>query len=316
MNNMTDISIALSKEKNRDKLLEMILIEAKHISNADGGTLYMRRNESELGFEIVMTDSLGIHMGGTSKQRVTFPNLQLYNKDGHPNKNQIATHVATSGKSINIPDAYTAEGFDFSGTRAFDKTTGYYSKSFLTVPLKNHEDEIIGVLQLLNARDKKSGEIIAFNHHIEDRISALSSQAAITITNKNLVRDLKILFESFIKVIAGAIDKKSPYTGGHCQRVPVLTMAIAEGLNKTDYGKYKDTLFDSKELYELHIASWLHDAGKVTIPENIVDKGTKLEIIYDRINEIEHRYEILKRDAEITFLKSKQTSMKRYSKEL
>ena len=304
MNRLTSISIALSKEKNRDKLLEMILIEAKSISNADGGTLYMREGENELRFKIVMTDSLNIHMGGTSPQKVTFPNLKLKNSKGEINNHQIATHVAATGKSINIPDAYTAEGFDFSGTRAFDRTTGYRSKSFLTVPLKNHEDEIIGVLQLLNAMDRKTREIIPFNHDIEDSISALASQAAITITNKNLVKDLKILFESFIKVIAGAIDKKSPYTGGHCQRVPELTMAIAEAVNKVDYGKYKKTSFSNKELYELSIASWLHDAGKVTIPEYVVDKGTKLETIYDRIETIKYKFEVLKRDAEIEYLKS------------
>ncbi len=299
---LTEISIALSKEKNRDKLLEMILLEAKNISNADGGTLYMKENNNEIHFEIVMTDSLGIHMGGTSKTPVTFPNLKLVDKEGKVNNNQIATHVAVTGNTINIPDAYEAEGFDFSGTRAFDKTTGYRSKSFLTVPLKNHEDEIIGVLQLLNARTSNKKTIIPFERDVEEIVQALASQAAITLTNKNLVKDLRTLFESFIKVIAGAIDKKSPYTGGHCQRVPVLTMAIAEAVNKADYGIYKDVHLSQAELYELHIASWLHDAGKVTIPEYVVDKATKLETIFDRIENIKYKFEILKKDAQISSL--------------
>lgn len=303
---LTEISIALCKEKDRNKLLEMILIEAKTLSNADGGTLYMKDSEDEIRFEIVMTDSLNIHMGGTSNKEVTFPNLILRDKDGNLNNHQIATHVALTGKAINIPDAYIAEGFDFSGTRAFDKTTGYRSKSFLTVPLINHEDDIIGVLQLLNATDKDSGKVIPFDPHIEDLVSALASQAAITITNKNLVRDLRVLFESFIKVIAGAIDKKSPYTGGHCQRVPEITMLIAEAVNRVDYGQYKDFQLNQAEMYELHIASWLHDAGKVTIPEYVVDKGTKLETIYDRIDLIKCRYEVLKRDSEIKYLKERE----------
>lgn len=301
---LTEISIALSKEKDRNKLLEMILLEAKTLANADGGTLYMKENENEISFEIVMTDSLNIHMGGTSETEVTFPALKLTDKDGNPNVTQIAPYVAIKGEAINIPDAYIAEGFDFSGTRAFDKTTGYRSKSFLTVPLKNHEDEIIGVLQLLNARTHDNRTIIPFDEHCESIVTALASQAAITLTNKNLVKDLRTLFESFIKVIADAIDKKSPYTGGHCQRVPVLTMAIAEAVNKTNNGIYKDIFLNNDELYELHIASWLHDAGKVTIPEYVVDKATKLETIYDRIHEVESRFEILKRDLEIFYLKS------------
>ncbi len=304
---LTNISVALSKEKDRNKLLEMILREAKNLTNADGGTLYMKENDNEIRFEIVMTDSLNIFMGGTSDHKVTFPNLKLYNESGEPNLNQIAPYVAITGETINIPDAYEAEGFDFSGTRGFDKTTGYRSKSFLTLPLINHEDEIIGVLQLLNARCIDNKNIIPFDKHAESIVSALASQAAITLTNKNLVRDLKILFESFIKVIAGAIDKKSPYTGGHCQRVPIITMAIADAVNSTDSGIYKDVHLTPEELYELHIASWLHDAGKVTIPEYVVDKATKLETIYDRIEQVEYKFEVLKRDAELTYLKSERS---------
>jgi len=315
---LTNISIALSKEKDRNKLLEMIMIEAKTLANADGGTLYMKKTENEISFEIVMTDSLNIHMGGTSSREVTFPPLKLIDKNGKPNISQIAPYVAITGETINIPDAYKAEGFDFSGTRAFDKTTGYRSKSFLTLPLKNHEDEIIGVLQLLNARDRQTNEIIPFNSHVESIVSALASHAAITLTNKNLVKDLRVLFESFIRVIADAIDKKSPYTGGHCQRVPVLTMAIAEAVNKTNSGIYKDVNLDSDELYELHIAAWLHDAGKVTSPEYVVDKGTKLETIYDRIAHVESRFEIVKRDKEIYYLKSdrREENLKLYNKEI
>lgn len=306
MRRMTEIGIALSKEKDTNKLLEMILIEAKTFSNADGGTLYMKDSDNEIRFEIVMTDSLNIHMGGTSSHKVTFPNLILWDKEGRANNHQIAPHVAITGKTINIPDAYTAEGFDFTGTKAFDKTTGYRSKSFLTVPLKDHEDEIIGVLQLLNARSEDNSEIIPFDPHVEEIVSALASQAAITITNKNLVKNLRELFESFIKVIAGAIDKKSPYTGGHCQRVPELTMLIAKAVNRVNYGTFKDVYLSEAELYELHIASWLHDAGKVTIPEYVVDKATKLETKFDRIELVNTRYEVLKRDSEIKHLKERE----------
>ncbi|GIS70917.1 MAG: hypothetical protein CM1200mP10_04940 [Candidatus Neomarinimicrobiota bacterium] len=133
--------------------------------------------------------------------------------DGQPNKSMIAANAGLTGDTINIPDAYKAKGFDFSGTKAFDEKTGYRSKSFLTVPLKNHENEIIGVLQLLNAQDIKTKKVIPFSDGVQKSVEALSSQAAVGITNKNLIKDLEVLFESFIKLIASAIDAKSPYTG-------------------------------------------------------------------------------------------------------
>ena len=150
ISNMSAIGLALSKERDMDKLLEMILIEAKRISNADGGTLYMMTDDHRLRFSIMITDSLDVHMGGTSEKEIPFYPVKLYSDDGDPNENMIAANAAINGTTINIPDAYKAKGFDFSGTKAFDEKTGYRSKSFLTVPLKNHENEIIGVLQLLN----------------------------------------------------------------------------------------------------------------------------------------------------------------------
>ena len=162
ISNMSAIGLALSKEKDMDKLLEMILLEAKRISNADGGTLYMMIDDQRLRFSIMITDSLNIHMGGTSGKEISFYPVKLYMDDGQPNKTMIAANAGLTGDTINIPDAYKAKGFDFSGTKAFDEKTGYRSKSFLTVPLKNHEDEIIGVLQLLNAQDIKTKKVIPF----------------------------------------------------------------------------------------------------------------------------------------------------------
>lgn len=301
--NMANIGLALSKEKDMDKLLEMILLEAKRIANADGGTLYMMTEDHRLKFEIVMTDSLNFHMGGTSGKEIPFYPIRLYKEDGSPNKNMIAAFVGLTGETVNIPDAYVAEGFDFSGTKAFDKKTGYRSKSFLTVPLKNHEDEIIGVLQLLNAQDRKTGEVVPFSKEIQGMVEGLASQAAVAITNKNLIRDLEVLFESFIKLIASAIDAKSPYTGGHCSRVPEITMMLAEAVNNCTEGPFADIHFTDREMYELKIAAWLHDCGKVATPEYVVDKATKLETIYDRIHTVETRFEVLKRELEIKRLK-------------
>jgi len=313
ISNMSAIGLALSKERDMEKLLEMILLEAKRISNADGGTLYMMTDDQRLRFSIMITDSLNVHMGGTSGKEIPFYPVKLYNDDGKPNENMIAANAAINGSTINIPDAYKAKGFDFSGTKAFDEKTGYRSKSFLTVPLKNHENEIIGVLQLLNAQDIKSNKVISFSERIQNSVEALSSQAAVAITNKNLIKDLEVLFESFIKLIASAIDAKSPYTGGHCSRVPEITMMLAESVNEINEGPFANIQFSDKEMYELKIAAWLHDCGKVATPEYVVDKSTKLETIYDRIHTVATRFEVIKRDEEIKFLKKQLSIQKKDS---
>ena len=155
----------------------------------------------------------------------------------------------------------------------------------------------------LNAQAQKSKEIISFTSEIQKMVEALASQAAVAITNKNLIKDLENLFESFIKLIASAIDAKSPYTGGHCARVPEITMMLAEAVQKTKDGPFADVVFSEKEMYELKIAAWLHDCGKVATPEFVVDKSTKLETIYDRVHELETRFGILRRDEEIKRLK-------------
>lgn len=299
------VGVSLSKEKDINRLLENILIAAKNIVNADGGTLYRMVDDRSMKFEIIRTDSLNIAMGGTTGEEIPFYPILLYDDAGNPNNSMVVAYAVLHDQTINIADAYTEQGFDFTGTKNFDKKTGYRSKSFLTIPMKNHENEIIGVLQLINAKDRASGEIIAFSATDEQLAESLASQAAIALTNRLLISQLENLFESFIRLINTAIDEKSPYTGGHCARVPVLTMMIAEAVNNTKTGPLKDFHMNEKDRYELKIAGLLHDCGKVTTPVHVVDKATKLETIYDRINLIDTRFEVLKRDAEIKLLKAK-----------
>ncbi len=174
----------------------------------------------------------------------------------------------------------------------------------LTFPLKNHEQEIIGVLQLINARDVNSGEVVAFNAIEQQLAESLASQAAVALTQRRLISELQILFESFIRMIASAIDDKSPYTGGHCRRIPVLTMMLAEATHSADRGPLKNFHITDKDRYELETAAWLHDCGKVVTPEYVMDKATKLETIHDRIHELGIRFEVLRRDSEIEFLQA------------
>src|ERR1700716_195118 len=301
---LNSVGASLSAERDINRLLESILTAAKTITRADGGTLYRVTEERTLRFEIVRTSSLRYYLGGTTGNPVPFYPIQLY-KDGRPNQSMVAAYAALTGKTVNIADAYTADGFDFSGTRAFDSKTGYRSKSFLTVPMRNHENETIGVLQLINAHEPSSGAIVPFSPSDQRLAESLASQAAIALTNRMLINQLEHLFESFINLINSAIDEKSPYTGGHCQRVPVLTMLLAEAVSETKDGPLRDFHMTEKDRYELKIAGLLHDCGKVTTPGHIVDKATKLETLFDRVHLIDTRFEVLKRDLEIEFLKRK-----------
>lgn len=295
------IGIALSSERNIDKLVELILVAAKKLVSADAGTLYLV-DEDQLRFEIVITDSLGISLGGTTGRKPPFPRIPLKLEDGTANTHNVVSCAVNLEQTINIPDAYEAHGYDFSGTRRFDEKTGYRSTSFLTVPLKNHENEIIGVLQLINAT-APNGEIVPFLDKDQRLVESLASQAAIALTNQQLLNQLETLFESLINLINTAIDDKSPYTGGHCERVPALTMMIADAVNRVSYGPFKSFHMTERDRYELKIAGLLHDCGKITTPVHVVDKSTKLETIFDRIALVDTRFEVLRRDAEIAFLR-------------
>jgi HD-GYP domain-containing protein (c-di-GMP phosphodiesterase class II) len=316
LDELNQIGIALSREKDINRLLEAILVAAKMITNADGGTLYRVHNDRELRFEIMLTDSLGIAMGGTTGKPIPYYPVKLYEDDGAPNNSMVVAYAVLHDQTINIADAYTEQGFDFSGTKSFDGKTGYRSKSFLTVPMKNHEDEIIGVLQLINAKDRESGQIVPFSRADQQLAESLGSQAAVALTNRLLIIQLEKLFESFINLINAAIDDKSPYTGGHCQRVPTLTMMLAESAAAAAAGPLARFEMTDKDRYELKIAGMLHDCGKVTTPVHVVDKATKLQTIYDRIGLIDTRFEVLKRDAEIRMLKAKLDSLERGDKSI
>jgi HD-GYP domain-containing protein (c-di-GMP phosphodiesterase class II) len=300
---LNSIGASLSAERDINRLLESILTAAKAVTRADGGTLYRVTEEGTLRFEIMRTTSLKFYLGGTSGSPIPFYPIQLRTPDGKPNHGMVAAYAALTGQTVNIEDAYSQQGFDFSGTRNFDKKTGYRSKSFLTVPMKNHENEIIGVLQLINAEGARPGEVGAFSPSDQRLAESLASQAAIALTNRMLINQLEVLFESLINMINTAIDEKSPYTGGHCQRVPSLTMLLAEAAHETAEGPLAEFSMSDRDRYELKIAGLLHDCGKVTTPVHVVDKATKLETIYDRINLVETRFEVLKRDAEIAALR-------------
>lgn len=169
-------------KKIHPRLMEKILLGAKELTYADGGTLYTVDEDRHLHFAIIHTDSMNIAMGGSTGIPIKFDAIPLLHSDGTPNDHMVVVKAVLEGRTFNIPDAYRNDKFDFSGTKAFDKETGYHSISFLTVPLKNHEDEIIGVLQLINAIDSGAGDIIAFSADDQKMVESLASQAAIAMT--------------------------------------------------------------------------------------------------------------------------------------
>ncbi|MGB5063409.1 MAG: HD domain-containing phosphohydrolase [Candidatus Competibacter sp.] len=306
------IGIALSRERDTPKLLETILIAAKRLLNTDAGTLYLLEKDAQhLRFEVLRNDSLQIYQGGTTGVAVPFDPIPLYKPSGQPNTGMVVTYAVLHDTTVVIDDAYADQHFDFSGTHRFDQRTGYRSRSFLTVPMKDHEEEIIGVFQLINALDPETGQVRTFSPADRQLAESLASQAAIALTNHHLIRQLQQLFESLIELINTAIDHKSPYTGAHCQRVPVLTMMIAEAARRCERGRLKEFRPTAEELYELKIAGLLHDCGKITTPVHVVDKATKLQTLFDRIELVDTRSEVLKRDLEIELLKAKLAAVAR-----
>jgi len=303
---LTELSVALSTSRNIPLLLERILQTARSITRADGGTLYRAVEDGNgLAFDISMNDTLHMHQGGSSANAISIPNIALRNPDGSRNLSAVSAYAANERKSVNIADVYQADGFNFSGMRSFDEKYNYHSQSFLTVPMEDHEGELVGVLQLINALDPVTGKPQPFSETDQYFIEALASQAAIAITNQQLIYRLENLFEHFIQLINMGIDEKSPHTGRHCEHVPVLAMLLAEATHDTTVGPLASFQMSERDRRELWVAGLLHDCGKITTPNHVVEKSTKLETIFDRIDLIDTRFEVLKRDAEIAILKQK-----------
>lgn len=287
MEEQQDLLIRISSKQQTGELFEAILQEAQSICHAEGGSLYLLEDSQQpkLKFAIIKNNKLNIHQGGTSEQPVDLPPIPLYLEDGQPNHQNVASFTALTKQLINIPDAYSDQRFDFSGTKAFDKRTGYRSTSFLSIPLVNHEDEVIGVLQLVNATNPRRNKVIPFGSRIEPIIRALSAYAAIALENQILLEDHKKLLDAFIQCIAKAIDAKSPHTSAHCQKVPVLTEMLAQA-TCNDNEHFPDFALNEQEWYELHVAAWLHDCGKLSTPDSVLDKSTKLHGLRDGIDAV------------------------------
>lgn len=301
LNEMLNVSIALSSEKNTATLLESILLAAKKLSKADGGTIYSVNEDKELVFDTLFNDTLGLHWGGSTGEPIQFAPIPIY-KDGKVNEQAIVARAADTNTVVNIDDIYLSKEFDIEHAKQLDIKNNYRTKSVLTIPMINHEGDINGVLQLVNAQNAES-EIIPFSATTERAILAMASLASVALTNRQLIDSMEELFQAFTQLIAKAIDEKSPYTGGHCRRVPQLTMMIAEAVHRHEHGPMADFTMTEADRHELNLAGWIHDCGKVATPEYIMDKSKKLETIFDRIAQVETRFELAKRDTELAMMK-------------
>ena len=306
------INLAFTSQHDKKKLLEEILTLTRKLTNADAGTLYIKsKDEKNLDFKVVQNSTLKIKLNDI-KDSDNWPSLPIYLDDGTENNKMVAVVCANEKRIINILDVYKTRKYKFDGTKKFDNTTKYRSKSMLVIPLINHENDVIGVLQLINKM--KNNEIITFDKFDEKVISSLSSQAAMALTNMQLLDSLEEFLNAFVSTIAKAIDAKSSYTKDHILKVEKIALLIANAIN-SDETIYKDIKYSDNDYKQIALAAWMHDIGKISMPDYVLDKATKLEKIYDRIDLIEQRFELIKKDKEIEYLK-KQISQEEFDKSI
>jgi len=287
---LTRIGESLSSETDLDKIFDMILEEGIEFTRADAATIYKVTEDGQfLEFEIVYNATLNMRLGGT-RGMVNWHKIQLYDADGKPNSNKIVTSVYHNKISLCFDDVYETQDYDISGTIHTDIENNYRCKSMLTIPLKNHEDEVLGVIQFINAMDEAKN-IVSFTDEHKAMLSSLASQAAIALSNRKLIQSLEDLLNQFMRSIAGAIEKKTKYTSDHITRVATLTELLSAKINEAPPEYFGGRRFSENELKELSMAGWMHDVGKIITPEYIMDKSTKLETITDRIELVTLRLE-------------------------
>jgi HD-GYP domain-containing protein (c-di-GMP phosphodiesterase class II) len=295
LQSLVENGILLGQEQDYETLLRHILVSAQELANCARGTIYLKTEHDSLVFAI-----------RTTEDNLPSSEIPLHDPaSGRANDKYVSVWVCLNDKTAVIDDVYSETRFDLSGTKRFSEQSGFRTVSMLSVPMSPRDGEVIGVLQLLNALDPATGEVVPFSPGIIPFVEALAAQSGVALDNHNLIVAQRRLMDSMIQLIAGAIDAKSPYTGGHCERVPELAMMLAEEATKAREGPLADFGFHSEDEWrEFRIGAWLHDCGKVTTPEYVVDKATKLETLYNRIHEIRMRFEVLLRDAHIARLEA------------
>jgi HD-GYP domain-containing protein (c-di-GMP phosphodiesterase class II) len=266
IDDLLDIGIALSSGNKIEKVLELILKQARVITNADAGSIYFYEND-KLNFKIMQNDTIEL-------EKNYFGTKDLLPAVSVTRENVVGYSVITD-KLVNIEDVYNDNEFDFSGPKKYDKLTGYKTTSMLVIPLKNIDEEVIGVLQLINARDDQ-GNTIPFAKEYEKVFSALASQAAITISNFKYLNQIEKLLNSFVESIATAIDARTKYNANHTKKLVRLLEKIIELINERNNKDFLNVYFNEERKEQVIMAAWLHDVGKVVTPLAVLNKASKL----------------------------------------
>ncbi len=263
-----NIGIKLSTEKNREHLLASILENGMDITHCDASTLYLFE-DGKLRFKIMKTLSQNISRGEDGELIDDMPPVPMTERN-------VCSYAALHREIINIPDVYNDTRFDFSGPKKYDSLTGYHTQSLLVIPIENNEDELIGVLQLLNAMDE-GGNVIPFDSEYEIIIRSLGAQAAIEMTNLKYVQEVKRQLRSFVEAMSTAIDERTPYNGSHTRKVAEYAGMIADYINKQHQAGACDDYFDENRKDKLELAALLHDIGKMVVPLSIMNRATRLD---------------------------------------
>ena len=289
---IVDIGIALTTEKNKNRLLEMILKKAMDISNCDAGTLYLFTGDS-LEFKIMKTLSQGVSKGENGEV-IDLPPVPLKEEN-------VCAYAAIHKELINIEDVYHSERFDFSGPKRYDAMTGYRTQSMIVIPMEDSENELVGVLQLMNAKNKE-GNVVQFTSDDEFVLRSMASQAAVSISNMKYTEEIKVQLHSFVSAFATAVDERTPYNGSHTRKVAVYAIILADYINRMYASGKCEEYFDDNRKEQLQLAAALHDIGKMIVPLTVMNKATRLD---GGVEKIEERFKLLKAYYEIDSLKGK-----------
>ena len=296
---VTRAGVSFTRERDISNILEITLNTARNLTNADGGTIYMLDEvfadnpidpgeiaSRTLKFVALQNETMNTNLKGEDITMMPPVPLEV---DGELNLANVSAYCANTREMLNFADVYDAEGFDFSGTRSYDEANGYRSQSMLVIPLEDHENSIIGVLQLINRR-LDGEQIIPFSDEDIELVQSVSFPAAASITTQRLIDEQVTLFNAFVTVLAEGLGEKSPHTYNHIRRVAALGELMSESLTNWDQGLYADYCFDEDQMAEMRLAGWLHDIGKMTTPEHIVSKQVKLQFVMDRFEMIVERF--------------------------
>lgn len=290
-----NIGINLSTGRDRNEILASILESGMEITNCDASTLYLYEN-GQLTFKIMKTLSMGISRGVDGEAITDMPPVAMKEEN-------VCAYTAIHREIVNIPDVYDSDRFDFSGPKQYDALTGYHTKSQLVIPLENNEDELIGVLQLINAMDM-DGNVIPFERQYHIIIRSLGSMAAIELTNLAYMEELKAQLFSFVEALTTALDERSPYNASHTRNVARYSGILADYISELHQKGECEEFFDQDRKEKLLLAALLHDIGKIVVPLGVMDKATRLG---DELEKVEERFKLLESLYEIDMLRGRIT---------